>query len=82
MDVGIYFGLTLMKNHPYDIVKDFTPVGMIGFTPLVLVTHPSVPAKNLQEFIALGKSKPGTLNFASLGQATTQGLAFASPGNV
>jgi tripartite-type tricarboxylate transporter receptor subunit TctC len=66
---------SLMKNHPYDIVKDFTPVGMIGFTPLVLVTHPSVPAKNLQEFIALGKSKPGTLNFASLGQATTQGLA-------
>jgi tripartite-type tricarboxylate transporter receptor subunit TctC len=66
---------SLVKNHPYDIVKDFTPVGMIGFTPLVLVTHPSVPAKNLQEFIALGKAKPGTLNFASLGQATTQGLA-------
>lgn len=66
---------SLMKNHPYDINKDFTPVGMIGFTPLVLVVHPSVPAKNLGEFIALGKSKPGTLNFASLGQATTQGLA-------
>jgi tripartite-type tricarboxylate transporter receptor subunit TctC len=66
---------SLSKNHPYDIFKDFTPVGMIGFTPLVLVTHPSVPAKNLKEFIALGKSKPGSLNFASLGQATTQGLA-------
>ena len=66
---------SLMKSHPYDIFKDFTPVGMIGFTPLVLVVHPSVPAKTLQEFIALGKSKPGTLNFASLGQATTQGLA-------
>ncbi|HWH42900.1 MAG TPA: tripartite tricarboxylate transporter substrate binding protein [Usitatibacter sp.] len=66
---------SLMKTHPYDIFKDFTPVAMIGFTPLVLVVHPSVPAKNLQEFVALGKSKPGTLNFASLGQATTQGLA-------
>lgn len=66
---------SLMKAHPYDIFKDFTPVAMIGFTPLVLVVHPSVPAKNLKEFVALGKSKPGTLNFASLGQATTQGLA-------
>ena len=66
---------SLMKNHPYDVFKDFTPVGMIGFTPLVLVVHPSVPAKTLGEFIALAKSKPGSLNFASLGQATTQGLA-------
>ena len=66
---------SLMKNHPYDPLKDFTPVAMIGFTPLVLVVHPSVPAKTTQEFIALAKSKPGTLNFASLGAATTQGLA-------
>jgi tripartite-type tricarboxylate transporter receptor subunit TctC len=48
---------------------------MIGFTPLVLVVHPSVPAKTTQEFIALAKARPGTLNFASLGAATTQGLA-------
>jgi tripartite-type tricarboxylate transporter receptor subunit TctC len=66
---------SLIKNHPYDTLKDFTPVAMIGNTPLVLVIHPSVPAKTTQEFIALGKSKPGTLNFASLGAATTQGLA-------
>ena len=66
---------SLMKNHPYDVLRDFTPVAMIGFTPLVLVVHPSVPAKTTQEFIALARSKPGTLNFASLGAATTQGLA-------
>jgi tripartite-type tricarboxylate transporter receptor subunit TctC len=66
---------SLMKNHPYDTLKDFAPVAMIGNTPLVLVVHPSVPAKTTQEFIALAKSKPGTLNFASLGAATTQGLA-------
>jgi len=66
---------SLMKNHPYDPLKDFEPVAMIGFTPLVLVVHPSVPAKSTQEFIALAKSKPGSLNFASLGAATTQGLA-------
>jgi tripartite-type tricarboxylate transporter receptor subunit TctC len=66
---------SLMKNHPYDPLKDFTPVAMIGFTPMVLVVHPSVPAKSTKEFIALAKSKPGTLNFASLGAATTQGLS-------
>jgi tripartite-type tricarboxylate transporter receptor subunit TctC len=66
---------SLMKNHPYDTLKDFTPVAMIGFTPLVLVVHPSVPAKTTKEFITLAKSKPGSLNFASLGAATTQGLS-------
>jgi tripartite-type tricarboxylate transporter receptor subunit TctC len=66
---------SLMKNHPYDPLKDFEPVAMIGFTPLVLVVHPSVPAKSTREFIALAKAKPGSLNFASLGAATTQGLA-------
>ena len=66
---------SLMKNHPYDPLKDFVPVAMIGFSPMVLVVHPSVPAKTTQELIALAKSKPGSLNFASLGAATTQGLA-------
>jgi tripartite-type tricarboxylate transporter receptor subunit TctC len=66
---------SLMKNHPYDPLKDFVPVAQTGFTPLILVVHPSVPAKTLKEFIALARSKPGTLNFGSLGAATTQGLA-------
>jgi tripartite-type tricarboxylate transporter receptor subunit TctC len=66
---------SLMKIHPYDVLRDFEPVAMIGSTPLVLVVHPSVPAKSTREFIALAKSKPGALNFASLGAATTQGLA-------
>jgi len=64
-----------MKSKPYDPLADFAPVAMFGFTPLILVVHPSVPAKNLKEFIALGKSKPGSLNFASLGSFTTHGLA-------
>ena len=63
-----------MKDPPYEIA-DFAPVAMFGFTPLILVVHPSVPARNAREFIALAKSKPGTLNFASLGSFTTQGLA-------
>jgi len=65
----------LMRNRPYDPLNDFEPVAMIGFTPLVLVVHPSVAAKSLAEFIALARSKPRSLNFASLGAATTQGLA-------
>jgi tripartite-type tricarboxylate transporter receptor subunit TctC len=57
---------SLMKDHPYDPLKDFAPVAMTGFTPLVLVVHPSVPAKTTREFIALAKSKP---------------LSYGSPGN-
>jgi tripartite-type tricarboxylate transporter receptor subunit TctC len=64
-----------MKSKPYDPIADFTPVAMFGFTPLILVVHPSVPAQDLKQFIELGKSKPGSLNFASLGSFTTQGLA-------
>src|SRR5918996_1038262 len=68
---------SLMKQHPYNPLKDFVPVAMTGFTPLILVVHPSVPAKSTKEFIALARSKPGSLHYASLGSATTQGLAAA-----
>ena len=66
---------SLLKDQPYDPLKDFAPVAMIGFTPMVLCVNPSVPARDVKEFIALAKSKPGALNFASLGPATTQGLS-------
>jgi tripartite-type tricarboxylate transporter receptor subunit TctC len=66
---------SLMKDHPYDPLKDLAPVGMVGTSPLVLTVHPDVKANTVREFIALGKAKPGVLNFASLGPATTQGLA-------
>src|SRR5467141_2305339 len=49
---------SLMKTHPYDPLKDLAPVGMIGNTPMVLVVHPSVPAKTTKEFIALAKANP------------------------
>jgi tripartite-type tricarboxylate transporter receptor subunit TctC len=52
---------------PYDAIKDFTPVATFSSTEQLLVLHPSVPADNLQQFIALAKSKPGTLNYASSG---------------
>jgi tripartite-type tricarboxylate transporter receptor subunit TctC len=65
----------LMKGHPYDPLRDFVPVGAIGFTPLVLVVHPGVEAKSAREFIALARSRPGAFNYASVGAASTQGLA-------
>lgn len=55
----------LYKQLPYDPIKDFTPVGRIANTPALLVAHPSLPAKNLAELIALAKSKPNKLTYAS-----------------
>jgi tripartite-type tricarboxylate transporter receptor subunit TctC len=60
---------------PYDLQKSFAPVSMLGRVPLVFVVNPQVPAKNLQELIALAKSKPGQLTFASSGNGSPQHLA-------
>ena len=55
----------MRRQTPYDPVKDFAPVSLIGSSPMVLVTHPSVAATSMKELIALAKAKPGELNFAS-----------------
>jgi tripartite-type tricarboxylate transporter receptor subunit TctC len=55
----------LIASLPYDPIKDFTPVASMVTTQLVLVLHPSVPARDLKEFIALAKAKPNELNFAA-----------------
>ncbi|MBC7991910.1 MAG: tripartite tricarboxylate transporter substrate binding protein [Rhizobacter sp.] len=60
----------LYKKMPYDMVKDFTPITLLATTPNMLVIHPDVPAKNLKEFIALGK-KDGKMTFASSGAGTS-----------
>jgi len=56
---------TLYNKLPYDPIRDFAPVTLITSVPNVLVVHPSVPANNVKELIALAKSRPGQLNFAS-----------------
>src|SRR5205814_7566198 len=56
-----------LKPLPYDSINDFAPVSLLATAPVILVAHPSVPAKTLQEFIALAKAKPGELNYASGG---------------
>jgi tripartite-type tricarboxylate transporter receptor subunit TctC len=71
-EVAIY--RALMKNPPYDSLKDFVPVTLVGRVPFMLVVHPSVAASSVRELIALAKAKPGALNFASFGNGTSNHL--------
>ena len=61
---------------PYDPNKDFKPVSLLAKVPSLYVVHPDVPAKNLKEFIALAKSKPGRMNYGSAGNGSAGHLAF------
>ena len=58
---------TLNPKLPYDTLKDLTYVSLMSSAPLIMIAHPSLPANNVKELIALAKSKPGELNFASSG---------------
>jgi len=74
-DLSMLVNPSLMKSLPYDTVRDFRGVTMLASAPLLLLVHPSVPANNLEELIALAKAKPGTLNFASGGYGTSTHMA-------
>jgi tripartite-type tricarboxylate transporter receptor subunit TctC len=66
----------LMQEQPtYDPLRDFSPITLVGSSPMVLVVHPSVPAKSVQELIALAKAKPGELNCATGPRGATPHLA-------
>jgi len=64
-------------NLPFDFSKDFAPIALAATVPVVLVVHPSTGANSVAELIALAKMKPGQLNYASSGVATTPHLAGA-----
>ena len=66
---------TLNPNKPYKLLRDFVPVAALQNAELVMVVHPSVPANNLREFIALAKAKPGTLNYGSSGPGSNYHMA-------
>jgi tripartite-type tricarboxylate transporter receptor subunit TctC len=66
---------SLVPNKPFQLMRDFVPVAGINYSDLVMVIHPSVPAKNLEEFIAYAKSNPGKLNYASSGAGTPYHMA-------
>lgn len=66
---------SVIKSLPFDMPGDFTPIAIVGSTPIVLVVNKNVPANNSSEFVALLKSKPGQLNFGSGGNGTILHLA-------
>jgi tripartite-type tricarboxylate transporter receptor subunit TctC len=66
---------SLYGKLPFDPMRDIKPIARMGFTPLLLVAHPSVPAKTVKEFIALAKSRPGQLNYGSAGNGSPTHLA-------
>jgi tripartite-type tricarboxylate transporter receptor subunit TctC len=66
---------SLMPNKPFALTRDFVPVAPINYSDLVMVVHPTVPAKTLVEFIALAKAQPGKLNYASSGPGTPYHMA-------
>jgi tripartite-type tricarboxylate transporter receptor subunit TctC len=65
---------SLYKKLPYDAISDFAPVMLIGSGPNVLAVHPSLPAKNVRELIALAKARPGKIDYASSGNGSAQHL--------
>ncbi len=67
----------VLQKTPFDAIADFTPITYIGYVPNVLVVHPSVPAKSVEELVALAKAKPGSMTYASSGVGSTQHLAGA-----
>src|SRR5262245_31843013 len=65
----------VMQKLPYDPIGDFAPITELASLPLILVVHPSVPATNLRDFVAMAKAKPGGWDFASSGVGTSPHLA-------
>ncbi len=75
---NISFGAnpSLVAKLPYDTARDFAPVTMVSIVTMVLAVHPSVPARSVKQFLALAKSKPDGMNYASAGNASATHLAF------
>ena len=74
-----------MKSLPYDSVKDFKMIGFIGYTPLMLVTHPSLPVKSVKDLLELARKDPGALTYGSVGPGSSPHLAgemLSSAGHV
>ena len=66
---------TLIPKKPFDLMRDFAPITGISYSDLMMVVHPSVGVSSVKEFIALAKSKPGAMNYASSGNGTPYHMA-------
>ncbi len=73
---GFAVNPSLRKKLPYDSIRDFAPVGLVGTGPYLLVIHASIPAKTVSEFIAWGKARPGEVSYASTGVGSPPHLAL------
>jgi hypothetical protein len=73
--IGLAVNQTLYRKLNYSAVRDLAPVLLVSSTPLILVLHPSVPAKNVKELVALAKARPGQFNFGSNSTGSTSHLA-------
>jgi tripartite-type tricarboxylate transporter receptor subunit TctC len=65
----------LFDKLPFDVERDFAPISLVALSPQILVAHPSLPANNIRELIALAKAEPGKLNFASVGTGSPGHIA-------
>jgi tripartite-type tricarboxylate transporter receptor subunit TctC len=68
---------TLYKKLPFDSIRDFSPISLVGSSPLVLAVHPSLPVRNVKDLIALAKARPGQLTYGSAGVGSSGHLAGA-----
>ena len=73
--VSVAISPNFYKSLPFDPVASFTPVSRVAIVPLLVVVHPSLPVKSIRELIAHAKSKPGVLNYASVGTGSPQHLS-------
>jgi len=75
-NISMAFNAALYKKLPFDTLRDFTPISLVSDQPNILVAHPSLPAKSFNEFIALARSQPGKLTYASAGTGAGTHLAM------
>jgi tripartite-type tricarboxylate transporter receptor subunit TctC len=75
VSAGLAVNPSISRSLPYDTERDFAPIGLVGGGPYVMVVHPAVPAKTVKEFIAWVKSRPGQVNYASVGTGSPPHLA-------
>src|SRR5262245_37802125 len=65
----------MIKKLPYDSIKDFAPISVVADVPTAFAVHPALPVKNVKEFVALAKARPGQLNYSTAGRGTVGHLA-------
>jgi tripartite-type tricarboxylate transporter receptor subunit TctC len=77
--------VAIRAKMPYDVLKDFAYIGMMTKSPMIVVVHPSLPVKTMKELVALGRKRPGELNYGSSGTGGSNHLAtelFAKAANI